>query len=171
LSAIADFFMLMDLTNPDPRLTNRIVAMLGLGDAWICASPVNAKVVLDEFTDALKRSRLPPRSMLREHIVDFPANPSDACDAIAGFAMRVYGGSGAPSDCPPYTTADIDRVSRSTILRWSHKQARNHQPTATGRDATLSSRLAMSHPPVVAFKSRPTMHANTPWEAAVAACQ
>ena len=40
--------MAMDLTNPDPKMKQRIVAMLALGDAWICATQTNAKVVLDE---------------------------------------------------------------------------------------------------------------------------
>jgi hypothetical protein len=127
IQSIVEFSVSMDLTNPNPQCKQRIVAILGLTDGWIVDNATNAKVVLQEVTDAFSKYRPHPRARLRAHVVEFPMNPSDACAAIDDFAERVYGAD-VPSADPPYTTADIDNNARGTILRWSSKAVRHNNP-------------------------------------------
>lgn len=129
LDAISDHLVLMDLTNPDPACKSRIVAMMGLGDPWISESSANAKTVLVELGESLKRARPPPSSAARPHVKSFPANPAAACAEIDGFAERVYGESGQPSDAPQFTSRDIDAAHRGACLRWNHKSVRDAAPS------------------------------------------
>ena len=49
LVSISQHLMKMDFTNPIPKVKQRIVDMLALGDSWIVQSAVNAKTVLDDL--------------------------------------------------------------------------------------------------------------------------
>lgn len=108
MARIVDFYMKMDLTNPDPKLKARSVAIMSLGDPWISASTVNAKIALDDFTDVLTKLRTPKAlSHPRAHLTSFPPNPALASESIDGFAARVYCGVDheGPSDDPHTTLA------------------------------------------------------------------
>ena len=105
---IVDTLISMDLTAPDERCKQRLVAMLSLGDAWIREDAKNAKQTQDELTKALRKHRPPTRLLRRPHFVNFPASAFDACELLEGFEERVYGPNGHPSDEPPYDSKDID---------------------------------------------------------------
>jgi hypothetical protein len=150
IASIVAFLMSMDLTNPDPKCKQRIVAMLGLGDEWIRSNPTNAKIVLSELTDALKKARPPLSSTTRPHLTIYPKDPASACIAIDGFGFRVYGHDSEPTAMPPYTTADIDDLCRKTVLRWTNKSVRMDAPGA-----------AVCLP--FARQPAPNMHASAPF--------
>ena len=128
MTEIVSFLIRMDFTNPDPKVKQRIVAILSLTDGWIRDNQTNAKVALGELTDVLNKHRPPKGASPRAHLVDYPVGPTEACDAIDGFADRVYGRSDGPSSNPPYSCTDIDDVVRNSVLRWSNKQVRDDAP-------------------------------------------
>ena len=146
---VAAFLMKMDLTNPNPACKQRLVAILGLADPWIKASAVNAKTAYTDLSDALSKARPPPKSRVRPHLVSYPLDPSSACDVIENFAERVYGDGEGPSDNPPYTSDDIEKNVRESVLRWSNKAVREDAPlqrqqtTVLQRQATAPLQLAL----------------------------
>lgn len=142
---IAEMLVSMDLTNPDPRCKQRIVALMSLGDPWISESPTKAKITLGELTKAMKRQRPPLRSSTRPHLADFPKDVETACDMLAGFGGRVYGKEGFPNANPPYSSAEIDAAVRATVLRWSNKAVRENAP----RQSSTTSTLMIRPPPAV----------------------
>lgn len=125
----------MDLNLPDPLCKQRLISMMGLGDAWIAESSTNAKKALDELTLCLQKHRPGPRALQRPHVVPYPLTPGAACEVIEGFADRVYGPDGGPSDEPIYTTKDIDTAVESTVLRWSNKAVRGDAPQGSASAA------------------------------------
>ena len=126
---LTTFLFAMDLTNPDPKLKQRLIAMMGLGDPWIRASATNARTALGELTTALTKLRPPKGATQRSHLTDYPRDPAKACEVIEGFATRVYKGEDdQPSLNPPYSSTDIDGIVRDTVLRWNHKSVRGDAP-------------------------------------------
>ena len=128
MTEIASFMIRMDFTNPDPKVKQRLVAILSLTDGWIRDNQTNAKVALGELTDVLNKHRPPKGVSQRPHLVDYPVDPTTACDAIDGFSDRVYGRGDGPSCNPPFSSTDIDDVVRNSVLRWSNKSVRGDAP-------------------------------------------
>ena len=83
---------------------------------------------LGELTDVLTKHRPPKGVSQRPHLVDYPVDPTTACDAIDGFSDRVYGRGDGPSCNPPFSSTDIDDVVRNSVLRWSNKSVRGDAP-------------------------------------------
>jgi len=152
IASIVAFVVAMDLTNPDPKCKQRIVAMMGLGDEWIRDNPTNAKVVLGELTDALKQARPPLCSLARPHLVEYPKDPAAACIAIEGFAFRVYGHKSEPTAQPPYTSTDIDDLCRKTVLRWTNKSVRMDAPRSAA--SASGACLPLARPPAQNMQHR-----------------
>jgi hypothetical protein len=166
MTDIVSFMFRMDFTNPDPKVKQRLVAILSLTDGWIRDNQTNAKVALGELTDVLNKHRPPKGASQRPHLVDYPVDPTSACDAIDGFAERVYGRSDGPSNIPPYSCNDIDDVVRNSVLRWSNKQVRDDAPKHGAPVLPVHQQYWGRPPPMGRQMTSPTLAVEGPHDAA-----
>ena len=128
IAEVVEFLIAMDLTHPDPKCKQRLVAMMGLNDSWISDNPTNAKSTMADLGECLKKAR-PPAASARPHIVNFPHDAAAACEVIEDFAERVYpGADNGPSLEPLYSSQDIDIALQGAVLRWSHRNVRDSAP-------------------------------------------
>ena len=161
-ASIAHFLVSMDLTNPCPKVKQRIIAMCSLGDPWIAQSSANAKTALDEFTRVLAKIRPPAKDCPRAHLTSYPADPVEASAAIEGFADRVYGPSGSPADAPPRSSQDIDNMARDSVLRWASKSVRSEARRSNFAATLRVPSSAQFRPPFSAHSGVPTLSLDEP---------
>jgi hypothetical protein len=161
-ASIAHFLVSMDLTNPCPKVKQRIIAMCSLGDPWIAQSSANAKTALDEFTRVLAKIRPPAKDCPRAHLTTYPADPVEASAAIEGFADRVYGPSGSPADAPPRSSQDIDNMARDSVLRWTNKSVRSEARSSNFATTLRVPSSAQFRPPSSAHSGVPTLSLEEP---------